>query len=262
MSAQRHASPDANERAVRELFERGYTVFRGAYTPDEVAYLRGLLMREWESLGSPALRASPPVRPAPDAEVGPAGIVFHKLTAHHPEVAPRLYKREIIETIRCLLGADMYLELPAGVLSDASRPFFDWHCHIDGVDDAFYQNKRPFPTFERSERVTHLLYLDDLTADNGRLLVLPRKLGDPTRPPFDPRQEHWEGEVEIDCPAGSVVVLEQCTWHAARRKTSRGIRAFVGSYFAAKGSRLTPLADPALRDWKGDDALFASILPR
>jgi ectoine hydroxylase-related dioxygenase (phytanoyl-CoA dioxygenase family) len=148
------------------------------------------------------------------------------------------------------------------VLSDASRPFFDWHVHIDGVDDAHYENKRAYPTFECSERVTHILYLDDLTEDNGQLLVYPRRLTDPTTPPFDPRREHWEGQVAIDCPRGSVVVLEQCTWHAAQQKRSGGIRAFVGSYFASGRSKVTPLADPALADWDGDDEVFRSILPR
>ena len=60
-----------------------------------------------------------------------------------------------------------------------------------------------------------------------------------------------------------VVVLEQCTWHAAKQKTSPGIRAFVGSYFAAGDiARTTPLADDALAEWDGDDELFRSILPR
>jgi hypothetical protein len=255
------ARPGASPRAVRELFEHGYTVFERAYSEDEVRFLREHLMCAWETLGRPALRSNPPTRLANEVEVGPAGLIFHKLTRRSSQLAPRLYKREIIETLRAVLGDSMYLELPAGVLSDASRPFFDWHTHIDGVDDAHYANKRPFPTFDRSHRVTHLLYLDDLTPDNGQLLVYPRKLTDPTPPPFDPKLEYWTGQVAIDCPRGSVVVLEQCTWHAARRKTSEGVRAFVGSYFAAADAAQTPLADDALTAWQGDDELFLSVLP-
>jgi hypothetical protein len=252
----------ANPRAVRELFERGFTVFERAYSADEVDYFRGHLTRVYDDIGRPRLSANPPYQPAPDVEIGPAGIVFHKLTTHYPEMAARLYKRPIIDTIRGLLGEDMHLELPAGALSDSSRPFFDWHIHIDGVDDAYYDNKRVYRAFERSERVTVLLYLDDLTEDNGRLLVYPRKLEDPTAPPYDPKLHDWPGRVEIACPRGSMVVLEQCTWHAARQKTSPGVRGFIGSYFAARDAKPSPLSDESLKDYRGDDELFRSILPR
>lgn len=259
-----------NERSIdeampakaRELHDRGFAIFESAYSDEEVSFLRGLLTRRHAELGSPALRANPPYRPAEDVEIGPAGIVLHKLATHHPEIAPRLYKPEIIEALRWLLGEGMYLELPAGVLSDASRPFFDWHTHIDGVDDAYYDNKRVYRTFQRSERATHVLYLDDLTKENGRLLVYPREVTDPTDPPYPVDAEHWEGQVAIECPAGSVVVIEQSTWHAAERKTSPGLRAFVGSYFAAATAKPTPLRDEGLLSWDGDDELFRSILPK
>ena len=260
MKESRAASADP--RAVRELFERGYTVFERAYSTEEVDYFRDHLIQVYDRIGRPTLSANPPVYPAPDVEIGPAGIVFHKLTAHYPEMAARLYKSHIIAAIRALLGDDMHLELPAAAMSDSSRPFFDWHVHIGGVDDAYFKGRRVFPTFERSERVTVLLYLDDLTEDNGRLLVYPRKLTDPTTAPYDTKLQTWPGMVEIGCPRGSMVVLEQCTWHAARQKRSPGTRGFIGSYFAASTAKTTPLADAALRDWKGDDELFRSLLPR
>jgi hypothetical protein len=252
----------ADPRAVDELFERGYTVFERAYSPAEVDYFRGHLTRVYDRIGRPKLSANPPAHPEPDVEIGPAGIVFHKLTTHYPEMAPRLYKPRIIDTIRGLLGDDMHLELPAGALSDSSRPFFDWHIHIDGVDDAYYDNKRVYRTFDRSERVTVLLYLDDLTEENGRLLIHPRKLDDPTAPPHDVKQNEWPGQVEIACPRGSMVVLEQCTWHAARQKRSPGVRGFIGSYFAAHDAKRSPLSDESLVHWDGEDELFRSILPR
>ncbi len=242
--------------------ERGYTVFERAYDEEDVCFLRDLLIREWKRIGSPALESNPPSRPAPDVEVGPAGLIFHRLSSQFPEVIPRLYKGHIIETIRLLLGDGMRLELPAGVLSDEHRPFFDWHTHIDGVDDAFYNNQRPFDEFRRSMRVTHLLYLDDMDDRSGQLLVFPRKITDPTPPPFECTNPDWEGLEAIECPRGSVVVLEQCTWHAARQRTTSGIRSFVGSYFAARDAPPTPLSDPELASYRGDDELFRSIMPK
>jgi len=137
-----HADPIA----AAQLFERGYAVFERAYSPEDVQFLRGLMIDTYERLGRPPLRANPPLRPAEDIEIGPAGVVFLKLTRHHPEVAGRLFKRTTIDTIRCLLGDDMYLELPAGALSDSDRPFFDWHTHIDGVDDALFVRAETRPT--------------------------------------------------------------------------------------------------------------------
>jgi hypothetical protein len=253
---------DADPKRVEDLFERGYTVFEAAYSTAEVAWFRELMLARWREVGSPALRANPPYRPAPDIEIGPAGIIFHKLSTHHPETIPRLYKSQVVAAMRALMGDDMQLELPAGVFSDRSRPFFDWHVHIDGVDDAFYQNRRQFPRFERSLRATHLLYLDGLSDDTGQLLVMPRRLTDPTEPPFDPKLENWEGMRAIECSPGSVVVLEQCTWHAARQMRVDGVRAFVGSYFAAADAPKTPLSDPALAEYAGEHALFASLCPR
>ena len=247
--------------ALQQLRQHGYCVFKSAYNDDEVAWMRRTLMEAYDGLGRPALRASPPVRPAEDVEVGPAGLIFHKLTRRWPEMAARLYKPHIIATMRALMGG-LVLELPAGVLNDASRPFFDWHVHIDGADDAYYKNQRPYPRFTRSERVIHLLYLDDMHEEMGRLLVYPRRITDPTEPPFERTLQWWQGAVEVDCPRGSVVVLEQCTWHAARCMTTEGIRAFVGSYFASGRGASTPLADPDLADWKGDDPLFRSMLPK
>lgn len=245
---------------AQEILERGYTVFERAYTEAEVEFLRSRILAAWEELGRPTLYTSPPAHPRQDIEIGPAGMVLLGITQRYPETAARLYKLPIIDTLRALLGEDMHLELPAGALSDPSRPFFDWHVHIDGVDDAYYENKRPFPSFTRSLRVNHVLYLDDLTAEMGRLLVYPRRITDPTPPPFNRQQPCWPGMVEIDCPRGSVVVIEQCTWHAAYPKRSPGVRAFVGSYFAAAGSTMTPLAPRDLATWDGEDELFRSLL--
>jgi hypothetical protein len=255
----------ADPRPVRELFERGYTVFERAYSTEEVDYFRDHLTRVYDRIGRPKLTANPPYNPEPDVEIGPAGVVFHKLTSHYPEMAARLYKPHIIAVIRALLGDDMHLEIPAGALSDSSRPFFDWHVHIGGVPPDDYARLDGkglyYSTFQKSERVTVLLYLDDLTEDNGRLLVYPRKLTDPTEPPHDVRDQNWPGQVEIGCPRGSMVILEQCTWHAARQKQSPGVRGFIGSYFAAANTKSTPLVDTALRNYGGDDELFRSLLP-
>lgn len=262
MSAAPQHNPEPRyTSASADLIDKGYAVFEGIYSEEEVAFIRNRLIERWQDLGQPELYANPPRELSPDVTFGPAGLLFLNLVSREPDLAPRLYKREVVEAMRGVLGADMHLELAVGTLSDRTRPFFDWHVHIGAVDDAYYGHKRPYPTFERSERITHLLYLDGLSSGNSPLLILPRKITEPTAPPFDTKLTEWPGQVEVNCPPGSIVLLEQCTWHAALRKESGGVRAFVGSYFAANHASPTPWADPGLKDWDGEDALFKSILP-
>lgn len=248
-------------RHARDLLEKGYAVFESIYSEAEVAFIRNRLVERWQSLGRPELYVNPPRELAPDVTFGPAGLLFLNLATREPDLAPRLYKRPVIDAMRAVLGDDMHVELAVGTLSDQGRPFFDWHVHIGAVDDAYYNHQRTYPTFERSERITHILYLDGLSKDNSPLLVWPRKITDPTTPPYDTKLTSWPGQVEINCPPGSVVLLEQCTWHAALRKESAGVRAFVGSYFGASYASPTPWADKGLLEWQGEDELFRSILP-
>lgn len=262
MQKTRTPSPLSPSSAAQELTERGYVTFEKIYTEAEIDFLRAHLISYWETIGKPLLYTNPPYSPAPDVVYGPAGLLFLKLATKYPDLAPRLFKPKVIAAIRQFLGEDMHLELNVATLSDRARPFFDWHVHIGAVDEAYYNHNRPFPSFERPERVIHLLYLDGLSKDNGPLLVLPRKITDPTSPPFDTKLTTWPGQVEVTCPPGSVVVMEQCTWHAVCRMQTPGTRAFVGSYFAASDAPPTPWADESLVDWKGNDALFRSLLPR
>lgn len=250
------------ESGIRDLYTKGYTVFERAWSDEEVDELRAYLVSKWEALGKPALQVNPPITLAEDAMTGPAGLTFPKLGTRAPELVPLFFKPHIIDTIRGALGDGMRLELVAGAISDKTRPFFDWHVHIDGVDDAYYDYKRPYRTFSKPERVIHLLYLDDLCEENGELLVLPRKIDDPTPPPYEKTLEEWPGQVEVRCPRGSVVILEQCVWHAVRRMRADGLRCFIGSYFVAEGAKGTPIADPDLVNWNGPDELFRSVVPR
>lgn len=196
-----------------------------------------------------------------DVELSPAGIVFHHFAARRPEVVPRLLRPEAIEILRRFLGRDMHFELAAGVVSDDARPFFDWHNHIGGVSEREHRGVPGGHRFERPQRVAMLHYLDDLEPDNGPLWVLPRAITDPTAAPFPTGREDWPGRVEIRCPRGSVVMIEQCTWHAVPKKRTPGRRLYVGCYF---GSREAPRSSLEVDDslYDHDDPLFASVLPR
>ncbi|MCX4243661.1 phytanoyl-CoA dioxygenase family protein [Paraliomyxa miuraensis] len=247
-------------QAAAELRERGYAVFEGARSPDDVRRIRDSLATRYAALGSPRTFARPPLEPGPDVEISAVGLVFHQLGKHCGEVAACLLDPEVVASARALLGDDMHLEYTAGIVNDGSRPFFRWHMHVGGVDNEVYRKQQLFPSFTRSERVTMLLYLDDLTRESGELLVFPRRVEDPTRPPFDPAKEHWHGQVALACRSGTAVLLEQNTWHAARPKESSGLRMFVACYFTASYAQRTSWRDHSWRPFAHDSALLRSLL--
>lgn len=247
-------------QAAAELRERGYAVFEDACSPAAVERIRGSLVTRYAELGSPCTFARPPVQPGADVEISVVGLVFHRLGKHCGELAAHLWSPEVVASARALLGDDMHLEYTAGIVNNGSRPFFPWHMHVGGVDNEVYRKQQLFPSFTRSERVTMLLYLDDLTPESGELLVFPRRLEDPTRPPFDPTEEDWEGQVELPCRSGTVVLLEQNTWHAARPKRSPGLRAFVACYFTASHAPPTSWRDHGWRPFAHDSELLQSLL--
>ncbi|MBW2463492.1 MAG: phytanoyl-CoA dioxygenase family protein [Deltaproteobacteria bacterium] len=241
---------------VDALRERGFTVLPALYREEDVQAVRACLHDLHRSMESPLAGGAP----RPGVEVSPAGMVFHRLAAERPDIVPRLLHPNAVEVVRGLLGDDMVLELLAGVVSDHHRPFFEWHTHVGGVDDESTGYNREFPTFTTSERVTMLHYVEGLTDDNGPLLVLPRRVDEATEAPHPTSQEQWPGQVELLCPPGSVVILEQSTWHAACRRKTPGIRLYTGFYFAAATATKNPVFDETLSDYAGDDALFRSVV--
>ncbi|MEM7155589.1 MAG: phytanoyl-CoA dioxygenase family protein [Myxococcota bacterium] len=248
------------QQAAAEIRERGYAVFEDACRPDAVDFIRERITTRYTEIGSPITFARPPLEPAPDVEVSVVGLVFHQLGKHCGELAGHLLDPEVVASARAVLGDDMFLEYTAAIVNHGDRPFFPWHMHVGGVDNLVYRKKGLFPTFTRSERLTMLLYLDDLTPENGELLVYPRRLEDPTRPPFDPNDEHWEGQVELSCRRGTVVLAEQNTWHAARPKRSAGLRSFVACYFTASHAEAPSWRDESWKPYVGDSELLRSLV--
>ena len=248
------------QQAADEIRQQGYTVFEDACGPAEVDFIRNRLATRYAELGSPTTFARPPLEPAPDVEISVVGLVFHQLGKHCGDIAPYLLNPEVIAATRAVLGEDMFLEYTAAIVNNGSRPLFPWHMHVGGVDNLVYRKQGLFPTFTRSERITMLLYLDDLTPDAGELLVYPRHLEDPTRPPFDPNDEHWEGQVELACRRGTVVLAEQNMWHAARPKRSEGLRSFVACYFTASYAKETSWRDDSWRPHVGSSDLLRSVV--
>ena len=224
----------------------GYAVFPDACAPSGVATLVEAIEGIVREVAPPALYAPATVRLRDDVSITPTGLAISRVLGRRPDLAPLVLAPVVIDAIREVLGTDMRLELVGAVVSDASRPFFRWHTHIDGEEEGSRYRGGTWPVVEEANRVLTLLYLCDLDDESGPLLVLPRKVGDPTAPPASIDVAPWPGQVEVRARAGTLVALEQCTWHAAYSKKSAGRRMFVGCYFAAADAPVPGWADASL----------------
>ena len=225
------AALDAHET---ELRERGYTVFEALYDRDWVAGVRADIEAIHVEAGEPGCFSRTPSERIDGVIACAAGLAVPGFLRRCPRWAASTVRPEVVETLRRTLGEDMVLEVAGCVISDASRPFFGWHDHVGGVDDGAYRSTGRWPPVDRPRRVMTLTYLQDLDDAIGPVLVYPRAVGEPTSPPHDPELRDWPGQVELRVPAGTLVVIDECTWHAVRPMQADGLRAFVGLAYASR----------------------------
>lgn len=253
----------ASNEHSRQILERGYCVLESAWTDAEVDELRALILDRFAQQDPmpDKLWSTTDYEISPAVQVVYTGIVFYKLLEERPRIAELLLKPALVDALRGVLGERMTLEIVGGLVTDETRPFFAWHTHIGGYDDGELQSSDSWPKVDSADRITTLLYLDDIDDAGGVLLVYPREVGDPTAPPADPNTEPWPGQVEIRVPRGSVVAMEQCTWHTARPMTRTGLRVFLGCQFRAGHVAKPDWADDGLRASAHRSELLASVLP-
>ena len=247
--------------AAAQLRTRGFALLEGVYDAATCALLKDALDGLRAGLGDPPLYAKDPIYPAPKSEISTTGLVFYELFGWRPDLAGRVFDPVGLGAIRAILGEGLHLELVGGVISDEGRPYFEWHTHLGGIDDERWRHAHRFPRYARSHRVQYLLYPEAVTEATGPLLVHPRRVGDPTEPPHPIDQTRWPGDVKLTFPAGSVLLLEQCVWHAVLPRQAPGLRYFVGGYFASAEAPPTELVDESLQTLQTDDPLLSSVLP-
>ena len=249
------------EEHATQLFDQGYAVFEGAFDAGEVDAFRSGIEQLYVSLGSPRCYSPTLEVLGPAVHVAKPGLIIAKLVERRPDFASRILKAPIVDAVRRVLGEEMYVELTAAVIADETRAFFAWHTHIGGQDDGAYRATGVWPIVPRPRRIGTLLYLDDLDDDNGPLLVHPRAAGEPTAPPHDLDREDWDGQIVVRAARGTVVAMDECTWHAARQKRKPGLRILLGCNFVSRDAPRAPLIEYSLRSHRDGGHLLRSVLP-
>ncbi|KIG15535.1 hypothetical protein DB30_05558 [Enhygromyxa salina] len=233
---------------TQQLIEQGYTVFERAYDLDWVAAVRADIDGIHAQVGRPSCHDPNNVELAPDVHLCAAGMAVRRLLHLRPRWANDIVKPNIIAALRGALGRDMVLEIAGCVVSDRSRPFFAWHTHVGGVNDGQYRRTGVWPAVDTTQRVMTLTYLQDLGEHNGPMRIYPRKVGDPVAPPHDPNAPSWPGQVELRLPAGSLVAVDECTWHAIPPTSEDALRMFIGLTYAARDAPVGGWADDKLSE--------------
>jgi hypothetical protein len=240
-------SPAVHDPAVLHdaLQTGGYAVMPSLVSQAECASYDAALEREWRRVGEPALFSQEDVHIEEGMHVSPVGLACGGILQRIPALADFLLRPALLAFFERVLGEGFELELGSGVVSDASRGFLTWHHHAGGIDEPDLRRKE-YPHGSRVERIGCTLYTAPLGGDLGTLLVHPRPVDSPTQPPFEPGREPWPGAQELHAPAGSVVFLDQGTWHAVSPKRGPGHRHFFAFFVRRAGLAQTKRRDESI----------------
>ena len=250
------------EALSRQLIDDSYAIIPGMYGRDKVERIRSALARIYARLDAPPMWSKAPVWIGDNLEVSGTGLVIHKLLSFDPDLHPDMLDPQVVELVRRALGEDMHLEFAGAVITDHTRPFFKWHNHVGGIDDERYRRLGLRPPIESLERVAMIVYLDEMGPNTGQLLIHPRRVSGASPPPGDVQTEHWDGELGVVGPPGTVVLIDQTTWHAALPRTvDSDRRYFFGLWFAASCVPKSERVDESLYAIESPDPLLRSLLP-
>ena len=250
------------EALSAQLIAHSYAVLPGHYAAVKVARMRATLEGIYRRLDTPPLWSQAPRWINEDLEVSGTGLVVHKLLKLYPELHRDLLEPDVVEVVRGALGHDMHLEFIGAVITDRSRPFFKWHNHVGGIEDEKYRRLGLRPPIERPERVAMIIYLDEMGPDTGQLLIHPRRVSGASGPPQGVEAQQWDEQIAVAGAPGTVVMIDQTTWHAALPRTVDGeLRIFIGLWFAAACVGETERVDESLLDVDSPDPLLRSVLP-
>jgi hypothetical protein len=233
--------------AAAQFLRDGYALLPALVDPATVATLRETLASLHAEVGHLPLYAREPIRDTPQTEISSTGLVFFHLLGWRPQLAPLLLHPQALAVVREVLGDSPRIELVGAVMTDHTRPFFEWHNHVGGPDDEDIRSSGTVrATSARPQRLSYLLYLDEATPQDGPLRVLPGRPADPRTAPHPRTQTCWPGDVALTWPPGSVLLIDETTWHAVPQRHTAGWRRWIGAYFAARHVPPAQRLDPSL----------------
>ena len=245
---------------VASLRDQGFCVLPAQYSTAQVQTLRAGIEDIYDELAPPALHSKTPQEVAPDVELSGTGLVIKKVLGRRREFPAVAVDATIVDIIKGALGPGAHIEMSAAVVADHTRPFFEWHDHLGGIDEELYRRRGERPQVPTLQRIAMIVYLETLDEAAGQLLVYPKRNEDGSVPCDLPRNSRWPGDIVVGGPPGTTVLIDQTTWHAALPRTASGLRIFFGLWFAAGDVGRTEIIDESLQNLDAPP-LLAAVLP-
>jgi hypothetical protein len=250
------------DACASEIDAQGFCVLPGQYQADQVTQLRAAILAQYDALGRPPLYSKHPRVVSEDVELSRTGLVWTKLLKRRPDLHHAMLDEEVVRIAQAALGPGTRLELTGAVLADHTRPFFSWHDHAGGIDQELYRRRGEHPQLPKLQRLAMIVYLDEMKEGAGRLLVHPKRNADGSAPCTEGLDVPWPGQVAVEGPPGTTVLVDQTTWHAALPRTmDENLRVFFGLWFAAADAGETELSDESLHDVKDPSPLWKELVP-
>lgn len=245
-------------RSAEELAARGWTLLPEPLDAAATAGLVCVLDRLRAEVGDVPLCAREDRRVAEGATISPVGLTFSGVLDRAPELDTLLLVPGLVALLREVLGDALELELTCAVISDETRPFFFWHNHVGGIDGEDFRGRLPPPP-ARLGRLVCTFYATPLDERHGVMLAHPRAVGEPLAAPHPRRDAPWPDAEVVRAPAGSVLVLDEATWHAVTPMQAPGLRRFVAGFVRAAGAPPTRRVDPSIARALAIDARLAAV---
>ena len=250
--------PESNH--ARKLREEGFAVFEGAVAAPDVERVRAAIRDRLAETGYEGPRFASGMTPLGDTyALSYSGVNFWRILSERPELVDLVLRPVVVDVMKEVLGDDVHLEMVSAAVADGERTFLPWHTHIGGFDDSHYPRDGDWPLPPSMERITTILYLEDIApGPDGPLLVYPRGAEDPVAAP-GPREREWEGQVPVPVSRGTIVALEQRTWHAALPMSRSEPRVGVCCLFRRGDVEAPAWADTSLSKLGEASPLLASL---
>jgi len=200
------ASPDE----VRFLVEEGYLVRPGLIQGEELGRLRDALDE---------VEADERRRGAKEGTSRAFGGLFLRyLEDKHTAFRDMITYQPTLSVARAVLGPLVQIRGFGSRIVAPGEPNAEteWHQHMQVATDP------PSPWFMRPQGLDCLIYLDEITEDNGPICLLPRSHRDMVAANLPANQyEDMADQVELRLPAGSVLMMHAAMWHRAKPPTAR-----------------------------------------
>jgi ectoine hydroxylase-related dioxygenase (phytanoyl-CoA dioxygenase family) len=187
------------ERA--SFLEHGYLAVEGVLAGAHLATIQEAFDTVWEAEG--------------DKHVTQHGLLKYRPfieLIEHPPILDR--HRAIFGNQVQLLQYDLLRQGP----HNTTFPVRRWH------RDFTFPGERPLA-------INTILFLDDIRGAAGPTRVVPGTHHGEALPPAERRNEPLEGEVSVECPAGTAIFINAAIWHTGARNESAGLRRGIYLYY-------------------------------